>query len=138
MTSDLDKSEAPTERHRQRVFRIRMGIGAACYLLATAVLYQWGEHAAEPWRLLLALLPLVPLAWIVIVMIWRTRQMDEYQLKQIVPSLAIGFTVTIVAAIVLNTLNAAGFAVPDNGSFLSVIGVLAWALTYIWTSAATA
>jgi peptidoglycan/LPS O-acetylase OafA/YrhL len=139
MTSKLDtEGEAPTERRRKRAFRISMGIGAACFLLANAVLAQWGVHAAEPWRLLLALLPLIPLAWMVIVMVVRARQMDEYQVKQLMPSLAVGFTVTIVAAVVLNTLSSAGFDVPDDGSFLSVVGVVAWAVTYIGTSAAKA
>lgn len=138
MTSDLDKGEAPTERGRQRLFRIRMITGAACYLLATAVLDQWGEHRAGPWRLVFALLPLAPLAGMVIAMVWRLRQMDEYQLKQLVPSVTVGFIVTIVVALVLSSLNAAGLAVPDNGSFVSVVGVLAWALTYMGTGGANA
>jgi hypothetical protein len=135
MTSNLDTKESPTELHRQRVFRARMWVGAGAYLVANFALYQWGQHAPTPWRLVLALLPLLALMWMVVVMVWRVRQMDEYQVKLMFPGLAVGFTASILAALTLSVLSTAGFSVPNNGSFISLVGVLAWAFTSIATGA---
>lgn len=136
MTSNLDTvKESPTELRRQRVFRARMWVGAGAYILASLALYQWGDHAPNPWRLILALLPLLALVWMVVVTVMRVRQMDEYQVKLLFPALAVGFTATILAAVTLSALSTAGFSVPNNGSFISLVGVLAWALTSIVTGA---
>lgn len=129
MTSDLDSdAESPIELRRQRNFRMRLRVGAGCYLLASFALYQWG-HGSNPWRLVLAVLPMFFMAWVVIVIVLRVRQMDEYQVKLFFPGLAVGFTVTIFAAITVGTLSSAGFAVPNAGWAVAVIGILAWEIT---------
>ncbi|WP_426518279.1 hypothetical protein ACPPVQ_02465 [Diaminobutyricibacter sp. McL0618] len=139
MTSNVDtENEAPSELRRQRVFRARMWVGAGAYLIANFALYQWGDHAPTPWRLVLALLPLLAMVWMVVVTVIRVRQMDEYQTKLLFPAFAVGFTVTILAAITLSLLSTAGFSVPNSGSFISLVGVLAWAGTSIVTGAFTA
>jgi peptidoglycan/LPS O-acetylase OafA/YrhL len=131
MTSDLDSGgESPTELRRRRVFRIQLWAGAVCYLLASFALYQWG-HGPSPWRVIWAVLPLVFMAWIVIVTVLRVRQMDEYQAKLFFPGLAVGFTVTIFAAVTVGTLSAAGFTVPNGGWPVAIVGIVAWEVTNI-------
>lgn len=103
-------------------------MGTGCYLLATFALYRWG-HEANLWRVFLAVLPLLFLAWIVIVIMLRVRQMDEYQVKLFFPGLAVGFTVGMFAAITLGTLGSAGFNVPNGGWPVAIIGILGWQLT---------
>jgi hypothetical protein len=103
-------------------------VGAGCYLLASFALYQWG-HGTSPWRLVWAVLPLLFMAWIVIVIALRVRQMDEYQVKLFFPGLAVGFTVSIFAAITVGTLSAAGFTVPNAGWPVALIGIVAWEVT---------
>jgi len=140
VTSDLDiNGESPLERRRQRAFRIQAWLGAGAFVLANLALQQWGGlGGAGPWRLLWAVLPLLPVAWLVIVTVRRVRQLDEYQVKLLVPGLAVGFTATIVAAITIGTLSAAGFAVSGaSGWIVAVVGLLSWQVTNLWVGAPT-
>ena len=131
MTSDLDSGgESTSELRRRRSFRARLWTGTGCYLVANFALYQWG-HGTSPWRLVLAVLPLLFMAWIVVVIVLRVRQMDEYQVKLFFPGLAVGFTVTIFAAVTVGTLSAAGFAVPNAGWPVALVGIVAWGFTNI-------
>ena len=63
----------------------------------------------------LAVLSVVPIAWIVAVIVLRVRQMDEYQRKLLFPGLAVGFTVAMVTTLAVGTLSSAGFAPPSSG-----------------------
>jgi hypothetical protein len=114
---------------------MRMWVGAAAYLLASFALLQWGDAVAIPWRVVLALPPVLALAWMVVVTVLRVRQLDEYQLQLLVPGLAAGFTAMVAAAVTTNALSTVGIAAPNNGSFISLVGVLAWAITTILTGA---
>lgn len=138
MTSDLDSGgESRIELRRRRIFRVRLWAGTGCYLLATIALDQWA-HGNSPWRLVWAMLPLLFMAWNLVVVVLRVRQMDEYQRKLFFPGVAVGFAVTVFAAVTLGALSAAGFNVPDGGWPIAVIGVLAWAVTNLATRAPSA
>lgn len=135
MTSDLDSGdESPTERHRQRVFRARLWVGAGCYLLASFALFQWG-HTSGPGRIVLAVLPLVFMVWVVVAVVLRVRQLDEYQTKLLFPGLAVGFTAAVFAAVTVGTLSAAGIAVPNAGWPVALVGILAWEVTNLLVKA---
>lgn len=138
MTSDLDSSkESRPELQRRRVFRVRLWVGVVCYLIASFVLYQWGQ-GSNPWRLVLAVLPILFVAWMVLVIVLRVRQLDEYQVKLLFPGLAVGFTVTLFAAVAVGTLNAAGFNVPNAGWPIALIGIVAWEFTNLLNKAPNA
>jgi hypothetical protein len=83
-------------------------------------------------------LPLLFLAWMVIVVVLRVRQMDEYQVKLFFPGLAVGFTVSIFAAATVGTLSTAGFAVPNGGWPVALIGIVAWEFTNLLVKAPVA
>ncbi|MEO7017796.1 MAG: hypothetical protein ABI130_01055 [Leifsonia sp.] len=135
MTRDLDSGgESPIELRRRRIFRARMWAGAGCFLLANFALDLWGQ-GNSPWRLVLALLPLLPTVWMVIFIVIRVRQLDEYQLKLFFPGLAVGFTVAMVTAITLGTLSSAGFNMPNGGWAVAIAGGVAWAFTNLVTGA---
>jgi hypothetical protein len=105
MTSDLDSGgESSIELRHRRIFRVRLWVGTGCYLLASFALYQWG-HEASPWRLVWAVLPLLFMAWNVIAIALRVRQMDEYQVK------------------------------PNAGWPVALIGIVAWEVTNLATGA---
>ncbi|HKT57326.1 MAG TPA: hypothetical protein VJR25_11190 [Microbacterium sp.] len=135
MTRDLDSErETPTERRRRRVFRLRLWIATGCYLIANFGLYQWG-HVGSPWRIVWALLPVVFMAWVVVLIELRARQLDEYQIKLFFPGLAVGFAVSIFSALTLGTLSSAGFAVPNAGWPIGLIGVVSWEVTNLLVKA---
>ncbi len=140
MTSDLDSdAESPIELRRRRTFRVRMWVGAGCFLLANFALHQWGDlNGTSPWRFVWAVLPLLPVVWIVIFIVLRVRQLDEYQVKLFFPGLAVGFTVAMVSAITVGTLSSAGFAVPNAGWIVAIIGIVAWEFTNLLTGAPNA
>ena len=75
------------------------------------------------------MLPLVFMAWNVIVVVLRVRQLDEYQMKLMFPGLAVGFTVSMFAALTIGTLSSAGYNVPNGGWPVVLIGLVAWAVT---------
>lgn len=135
MTSDLDSgNESPIELRRRRVFRVRLWVGVGGYLLASFALYQWGREG-NPWRIVWAVLPLLFFAWNVIIVVLRMRQLDEYQIKLLFRPLAVGFTVAMFAAVTLGTLSSAGFAVPNGGWPVAIIGMVAWGFTSVLTGA---
>ena len=79
--------------------------------------------------MVLAVLPLLPVAWLVTVTVARARQLDEYQVRLLVPGLAVGFTVAMVAALTIGTLGSAGLATPNAGWPVAVSGLVAWQVT---------
>ena len=138
MTSDLDSGgESVIELRRRSVFRIRIWVGTGCYILAALALSQWG-HGSSPWRVILVILPLLFMVWNVIVIVLRVRQLDEYQRKLFFPGLAVGFTMSMFAAVTLGTLSSAGFDVPNGGWPVALIGLVSWAVTNLAVRAPTA
>lgn len=138
MTSDLDSGgESPTELRRRRVFRAQIWSAAALLLLTNVALYYWGQTSG-PWRVFWAVLPTLPLLWMVVVVVRRVRQLDEYQRKLFFPGLAVGFTVSIVAAVTLGTLSSAGIAVPSSGWAIALLGVVSWEVTNLAVGAPNA
>jgi hypothetical protein len=116
-----------------------MRVGAGCFLLANFALYQWGDlNGTSPWRLVWAVLPLLPVVWIVILVVLRVRQMDEYQVKLFFPGLAVGFTVAMVTAVTVGTLSSAGLHVPNGGWVVCLTGTLAWVVTNLVVGAPNA
>jgi hypothetical protein len=139
MTSDLDSAdESPIELRRQRIFRVRMRVGAACFLLANLALHQWGDlNGTSPWRFVWAVLPLLPVVWLVIFIVLRVRQMDEYQVKLFFPGLAVGFAVAMVTAVTVGTLNSAGLNF-NSGWAVAITGIVAWEFTNLLVGAPAA
>lgn len=138
MTSDLDTGgESSIELRRRRTFRVRIRIGIGCLVLANLALALWGRESG-PFRWVLAVLPLLPIVWIVIVMVLRARQMDEYQVKLFFPGLAVGFTLSMVTALTLGTLSSAGIAVPTSGWLVALVGLVSWEFTNLLVRAPTA
>lgn len=129
MARKLDsEKDSRLELRRRRIFRVRIWVGTGCYLLASIALYYWG-HGTSPWRVVLALLPVLFMVWAIIIIVLRVRQMDEYQVKLFFPGLAVGFTVSIFAAVTLGTLSAAGFPVPNAGWPVALLGIVSWEFT---------
>ena len=138
MTSDLDTGgESPTERHRRRIFRAQIWTAAALLFLTNLALHYWGQTPG-PWRVFWAVLPILPLVWMVIAVVRRVRQMDEYQRRLFFPGLAVGFTVSMVGAVTLGTLSSAGVGVPNTGWVVAILGVVSWETTNLVVGAPSA
>lgn len=136
MTSDLDSTaESSTELRRRRVFRVQIWVGAGVFLLANFALHQWGEQGSVLWRWAWAVLPLLPLAWMIVAIVRRVRKMDEYQLKLFFPGLAVGFTVAVATAVTLGTLSSAGLSAVNGGWAVAILGIVSWEFTNLLVGA---
>jgi hypothetical protein len=72
----------------------------------------------------------------VIVIVLRVRQMDEYQVKLFFPGLTVGFLVAMVTALVMASLAAAGLHnLPNAGWAVVLFGTVSWAVTHILVGA---
>ena len=80
------------------MFRAQIWTAAAVILLTNLALQYWGQ-APGPWRVFWAVLAILPVVWMVVIVVVRVRQMDEYQRKLFFPGLAVGFTVSMVCAV---------------------------------------
>lgn len=132
MTRDLDLQESPAEVRRRRTFRVRTWVGVGGLLLAEAALLVWGgPRDVSPWRPVLAVLPLLPVAWIVVVVALRARQLDEYQVKLLFPGVAVGFGAAMIVGVTVGSLSAVGLFPANGGWVVCLAGLLAWAITNV-------
>jgi hypothetical protein len=128
MTSDLDSTSSGTvERSVNRSYHIEFAIGMLGYLLALAATLIFGNlDGSSPWRLVWALLPVLPMVWIVVALLRHIRRVDEYQRFLLLQGLAVGFGVAMIASITLGFLGIAGLTGPLTGWIIFSAGMLGW------------
>ena len=131
MTSNLDSKDiGASERSTSRRFLLELGIGMLGYLVALAATVIWGHlDGTSPWRFAWALLPVIPMLWIVIVLLRHIRRIDEYQRFLLLQGLGVGFGVAMIASITLGFLAIAGLVVPIMGWIIFGLGMLGWIIT---------
>ena len=112
-------------------------MGIAAYVFAQFAVFRWGHlGGTSSWRWLWAFVPLVPAAWIVVSIVLRAMQLDEYQVKLLFKGLAVGFPVAMLAAATLGMLGIAGLDIPYAGWIVFAAGAAAWQTTNVITGAA--
>ena len=126
--SETDRRSSASDRARQRA---EMWDTAPAMVLL--VLAQGSLVVADPqsrgsvWRVLWALSPLLPFAWLVWGR-WRAvRRSDEYQRRVQLEAMAIGFGVVIALAMAGGVLDAAHIGNPRQSlQAVFILGVIAW------------
>lgn len=131
MTRELDSSEG--DRARRRAYHREFWPGIAAYVVVTCTVSFLGAFdGRSPWRFLWALLPVIPAAWIVRTVLRHVGRVDEYQKLLLLESVAVGFAVTMLAAITLGFLAIAGLHPASGPWIVYSAGMLAWAVTGTW------
>jgi hypothetical protein len=131
MTSKLDRcggSRGDKARSRAYVKDFLPGIVGYCVLLVVVVLF--GDlDGTSPWRFLWALLPVLPMVWIVRALIRHFRRIDDYQRGRLLEGMAVGFAVAMISAITLGFLGIAGLDMRFAGWIIYLAGMAGWLIT---------
>jgi hypothetical protein len=102
------------------------------YALVLCAALTWGDLEGESaWRFVWALAPVIPAAWLVRTVFRHVHRVDEYQRLMLLQSLAVGFAVSMLAAITLGFLGIAGLRFADAPWLMLGAGMLGWAFTGI-------
>lgn len=102
----------------------------AAYVVVLAAVVVLGDLDGDsPWRFAWTLLPVLPAAWTVRVVLRHVRRVDEYQRLLLLESLAVGFAVAMLSALTLGFLAFAGLQPAATAWIVYGAGMLAWAVT---------
>jgi hypothetical protein len=133
----MDDSEPPRERDLRRKYRRRISLASAAYVVVLLPVTFWGGlDGQSPWRFAIALIPLLPAAWMCAVIIGRFRQLDEYQLRLAFLGIAAAFVVTMLTTATIGFLSIAGLVVPFGPWIIFAAGGATWWITNQITGAA--
>ncbi|WP_106208733.1 hypothetical protein [Glaciihabitans tibetensis] len=131
MTSNLDKTDASTgDRTIARAYHREFWPGMIGYAVVLTAVLLWGDLDGEsPWRFVWAILPVVPLLWVVVAILRHIRRIDDYQRFLLLQGLAVGFCVAMLAAVTVAFLEIAGLGLTGDGWIIYGAGMLGWLVT---------
>lgn len=129
MTSDVDSApRSAGDRARARAYHRDFWPGIVGYAVVLTGVLVWGELDGDsPWRLLWAVLPVVPALWVVRAILRHLRRIDDYQQLLLLQGLAIGFVTAMITSMTVGFLGIAGLALPVAGWITFGAGMLGWA-----------
>jgi len=85
-------------------------------LLLAAVIAWGGLDGGSPWRFLWAVLPVLPMLWVVRAVVRHLGRVDEYARLVLLRGLAGGFVVAMLAALTVGFLELAGLRLGHGGA----------------------
>ena len=121
----VEETKAARSAHRRYVIEF-VGTMAAYVLTLLAVVPYMDGAVEAPGRLVLALLPLVPIALMVWVLVRHYGRVDEMYRRAIVESMALAFVISAPIVITLGFLDSAGLRLSIWWAWVAMGG--AWAL----------
>ncbi|WP_146135306.1 hypothetical protein [Antricoccus suffuscus] len=130
MTSNLDTTRASNgDRTRAKRFMTDFLPAMAAYVVILVVVVLFGGlDGNSPARFVWAVLPIIPLAWVIWAMARHLRRIDELQSRQTYQGLSIGFGAAMLAAVTAGFLGIAGLDMRLGGWVIFVVGMLGWAV----------
>jgi hypothetical protein len=131
MTSKLDsRDRSNRDRAVSRAYQLEFWPGMAGYAVVLTGVLLWGDLDGDsPWRFVWAVLPVIPVFWIVRAVLRHIRRIDDYQRLLLLQGLAVGFAVAMIASVTIAFLEIAGLQVPDAGWIIYGAGMLGWIAT---------
>lgn len=121
------KSANPTDLARRRYF-IEFGTSTGAYaVILAASLHVLKQNPADPWRTLLAVTPVIPLAFVFIAVVRYMLASDELQRQIQLESLALAAGATALLSVTYGFLEGVGF--PHVSAWFTYVCVMAvWAI----------
>jgi hypothetical protein len=117
------------DRARARAYFRDFWPGILGYLLVLTVVIHWGDlKGSSPWRFVWALLPVIPMAWLVRAVVRHLRRVDDHQRELLLQGVAVGFGVAMIAGLAAGFLAFAGLALPATGWIIFVAGMMGMAV----------
>lgn len=131
MTNNLDsRARSAGDRAVSRAYNREFWPGIIGYALVLIAVLTWGDlDGSGPWRFAWAVLPVIPLLWIVLALLRHIRRIDDYQRFLLLQGLGVGFAVAMVSAVTVAFLDIAGLVLPGSAWIIYGMGMLGWALT---------
>jgi len=132
MTRRLDtKNEDPTpstgDRARAKAYYRDFVPGIVGYCVTLVLVLTFGDlGGGSPWRFVWAVLPVIPLLWVLRAVSRHLRRVDEYQQHQVLQGLGIGFAVAMIAAVTVGFLGIAGLDMRFAGWVIFAAGMTGW------------
>ena len=132
MTSDLDKAgRSAGDRARARAYYWDFWPGMIGYVAVLLGVLAWGHLDGDSsWRFLWAVLPVIPMLWVLRAVVRHLRRCDDYQQLLALRALVIGFAAAMGTAITLGFLGIARLVLPvplaSGGWIVFTAGMLAW------------
>jgi hypothetical protein len=103
--------------------------GIVGYGVVLFVVVTWGDLGGDSgWRFVWALLPVLPMLWVVRAVARHSRRIDEYGRLLLLRGLAGGFVVAMVSSLTVGFLELAGLELPDGGAgwVIYSAGMVGW------------
>jgi hypothetical protein len=120
------KSANPTDVAK-RQYKIRFWIAMIAYLAVIYPITDAVGHTAGPWKIVLALTPLIPIAAIFVFAVQMIRGIDELERQIHIEALAVAAGVTALLSVTYGFLEVAHLPRP-SAWFTYAIVMLSWAL----------
>lgn len=126
-----ESQHTPAERQSAKRYMIGMAGAAVAYVALIVFLPATDDIKNPALGIAVALLPLVPVVWMCLCVIAFIRRGDERQRAASLASFAIGFGVTILAAVTIGLLEGAGVSVPSAPWWIFLAGMTAWPIALV-------
>lgn len=84
-----------------------------------------------PPRFLWAVLPVLPLLWVLVAVVRHVHRLDDYQQRLLLDGFAVGFGVAMAAAVTIGLLQAAGLQSDITGWVIFGAGMFGWGIASI-------
>ena len=128
MESKLDTAGVSRgDQARNRAYLRDFLPGMLGYSVALVVVVLFGHlDSGSPWRFAWALLPVIPLFWVVRAGYRQLRRVDEYQRDRMLQGVGTGFVVAMIGAVTTGFLGIAGLNMRFAGWVIFVAGMAAW------------
>lgn len=107
------------------------------YGVVLALVVVFGPlHGHSSWRILWALLPVLPVGWVLWAVIRHLRRVDELQQRLLLQGLGVGFAAAMLASITVGFLGIAGLNMRFAGWIVYGVGMLGWIIAATAAAAA--
>ncbi len=123
------------ERIKERRKLIRpLLVPCILYIGLLAFSTNWAtENPESPWRVAVALTPMLPGIVIAFGVVRAIMQLDELERKALLEGLAVSFMGTLMLVMSMGLLSAAGI-VQLNGAYIALFMVVLWFIGKLWAT----
>lgn len=83
-------------------------------------------ESGDPVNVLWALLPVVPVVWMIVSVVRHVRRIDEFQRTLVLQSFALGFGAAMLAAVVIALVGMTGIVVIGAEWYVFLVGMGTW------------
>lgn len=127
MSLDQPSVRSNGERAAARRYMWEFLPAAAAYLVIFFGVTTWIDlENGDSLNVLWALLPVVPVVWMIVSVIRHVRRIDEFQRALVLQSFALGFGAAMLTAVVIALVGLTGIVVVGAEWYVFIVGMGTW------------